>query len=245
MRTGGSHGRAGKDVQSERHGQSVPRRILSGLRKNGNNPATIRIREAIVNNQLKETLVPGGAKAFVREQQMGGDPGPGKMRGAYGRAFLPPAVTHRVLAGFCLQNSEGGDPGACSFLERREVSFIHSLRASFEHPPHDLAASRLGKACNKFNRFGFGDRADLMNNVLFQLLPQDIVCFDASPEDDIGMDRHPLDLMREADHGRLCNRRMADQGRFQFRCPQAIPAHLDHIIHAPDDPVVPVFIFPG
>ena len=62
--------------------------------------------------------------------------------------------------------------------------------------------------------------------------------FDADFQGDIGVNALALDVVREANHRRLSDRRMQHQRRLNFRRAHPVAGDVDHVIHPPGDPPV-------
>src|SRR5206468_9675415 len=63
---------------------------------------------------------------------------------------------------------------------------------------------------------------------------------DALLEGHVGVDPLPLDVVREADHGRLGHSVVGDERALHFRRAEAVSADVDDVVYAAGDPVVPV-----
>jgi len=77
-----------------------------------------------------------------------------------------------------------------------------------------------------------------------QFLPQLFARFVAALKRDERGDRLPLHLVRPSNYSRLCNLRVCHQSRFDLHRPQPVTTYIDHVVHAPHQPKIPIRIPP-
>ena len=87
---------------------------------------------------------------------------------------------------------------------------------------------------------GRGDRADLLADPGDQFLAQRFGRLDAGLQRDVGIDALALDVVREADHGRLGDFGVRDQRAFDLGGAHAVAGDVDHVIDPAGDPVIAV-----
>ena len=103
----------------------------------------------------------------------------------------------------------------------------------------------LGKPSAKRISSGRARGADLLDDVLHQLLFQVLVGRIATFKGDEAADCLSLEIVRLADHGGLGHLLMADQRAFNFHRAQAVPGNVDDVINAAHDPEIAVLVAAG
>ncbi len=88
-------------------------------------------------------------------------------------------------------------------------------------------------------------RANLADDVLLELLRQGFARLDALLQGDERGDRLTLDLVRTADDGRFSDFRVIDERALDFHRADAMPGHVDHVVHAAEQPEVAVGVTLG
>ena len=86
-----------------------------------------------------------------------------------------------------------------------------------------------------------GERADLLADVLFELLPEFVGGLGVFDGDEHG-DRLALELVRPADRGRLGHGGMGDKGRLDLDRRKPVARDVEHVVDAAHDPVVAVAV---
>mmetsp|Transcript_36706 Transcript_36706/g.86599 ORF Transcript_36706/g.86599 Transcript_36706/m.86599 type:complete len:397 (-) Transcript_36706:816-2006(-) len=109
-----------------------------------------------------------------------------------------------------------------------------------QHAAHDLARSRLGQARDDHDTVGDGEAADLLAHRHLERGDEVGRLLDALGQDDVGEDALPLDVVRHAHHRRLHAGRVQHEGRLDLGGAQPVAAHVEHVVDAAGDPVVPI-----
>ena len=128
--------------------------------------------------------------------------------------------------------------------ERRRVAQVAEIVLGdlAQDAAHDLARARLGQAGRPLDGVGRGDRADLLAHPCHQFLAQFLAGIEPGIQGDVGVDALALDVVREADNGRLGDQLVRHQRALDFGGSDAMARDVDHVIDAAGDPVVAVLV---
>ena len=139
---------------------------------------------------------------------------------------------------------ELGDDGGVG-EGRRVADPVFLERCHFaQDAAHDLPRPRLGQVAVHDEVRG-GDGPDGIPDGCGQDLGQVGRPAEALAQDDEAPDAFPFDVVREPHHGGLGHLRARNQRRLDFRGAEAVAGRVDHVVHAPRDPVVTVFVPPA
>src|SRR5215470_12703672 len=132
--------------------------------------------------------------------------------------------------------------------KRRRVAERFAFGDVTQEAAHDLSGARLRKICGEQNIVRARNRADLLDDMFFQLvdeLPGSGVLVRALLERDKRRNRLSLDLMRSADHGGLGDAGMIDQRTLDLHSPDAVTGDVDDVVDAAKQPEIPVGVALG
>src|SRR6266513_2349865 len=116
-----------------------------------------------------------------------------------------------------------------SFCRVAEGSLLGNVA---EQPPHDLAAARLRQLRCEDDVGRLRDRADLLSDVLAQLLELRNRAFAASLEADVGDDRLACAFVLAPAHRGLRHFGMVDEGALDLDRRDAMAGDVHDIVHA-------------
>ena len=133
-------------------------------------------------------------------------------------------AAHGAVHSSSVDRSPSGRPWARALSTRRMI----------------LPERVLGSDVHERHLLGPGDGSDVLGDVLAQFLGQRLGWCIPGSEDAVGVDGLALDLVGQADGRGLGHGRVAHQRALDLRGPQAVARHLDHVVHAADDPEVAV-----
>src|SRR5581483_5133390 len=173
-----------------------------------------------------------------------------------GGASAPPGITSITKAS--RRPAEKCDFQLFLFLLARQLGnyrkvfkrgdIAYNLVAGYDfpqQPAHDFAAAGFGKSFDKANLLRLGEAANLVSHPVPQLLCELIAAVGtALLERDKRAHGLARDLVRPRHYSRLGDGRMADQRRLQSHRAQAMAADVHHVIHAAQNPEVPIFVTP-
>ena len=103
-----------------------------------------------------------------------------------------------------------------------------------------LPGARLRQVGREDHIVGPRDRADLLDDVILQLGDEQFGPLRAFLQRHEGRDRLPLDLVRSADDRRFGDTRMIDERALHFHRADAMSRHVQHVVHAAEQPEEPV-----
>ena len=105
--------------------------------------------------------------------------------------------------------------------------------------PHDLARARLGQVAD-LNDVRHREWADAAADGKLEFLEQIGALCEPVLQRDVGVDAGALDLVREANDGRLGYSGVLNERTLNLGGAQAVSSHIDDVIDSPGDPYVPV-----
>src|SRR5258708_1281411 len=114
-----------------------------------------------------------------------------------------------------------------------------------EQATHDLARARLGQGVGKADLIGSGQTADLLGDVLAQILFQFVAWYGSSFQRHKAADPLSLEFVRFAHHCSLGDPGMMDQRAFDLHGAQAMARHVEDVIDPAHDPKIAVAVFTG
>src|SRR5262245_18864988 len=174
------------------------------------------------------------------------------------RSVMKPVVSRRSSGGRC-HSTDDRRPSTDDVLllvfpqlskhrqifERRRIADrLRTAGDVAQQAAHDLAAAGLGQGFGVADVVGAREGADLLGDVLAQLLLQLGAPRVPGFEADERRDGLPLHLVRSADHCGLGNRRMTDQGTLHFHRAEPVAGDVHHVVDAAHDPEVAIFVAP-
>mmetsp|Transcript_5026 Transcript_5026/g.12823 ORF Transcript_5026/g.12823 Transcript_5026/m.12823 type:complete len:722 (-) Transcript_5026:224-2389(-) len=158
----------------------------------------------------------------------------------YSLAWSPSFLFHLFLAvnEFLYDGRVGEGGGVAELVElvRRDLP---------QDSPHDLPAPRLREARREVDGVRRRERADVLPADHDELLSELLTLLRAVHQCHERVDALPLDRVLVAHHGRLAAQVVRVQRALHLRRADPVPTHVNHIIHAARDPVVPVGIAPA
>ena len=92
------------------------------------------------------------------------------------------------------------------------------------------------------NRFGGCDGTDFFSDMHDEFFLKFSALRGPADQGDKGIQRLPFDFVRDGCDGGFCDRGMTDQGAFDFGGADAMAGHVDHVIDAAHEPVIPFII---
>ena len=111
-------------------------------------------------------------------------------------------------------------------------------------PAHDLARSRLRQIRGKENLIRSRDRADLLDDVLLELVGQGRARLDAFLDGDERRNRLALDLVWTSDHSGLGDLRVIDERALDFHRAKPMPCDVEHVVDAAEQPEEAILVEP-
>mmetsp|Transcript_56967 Transcript_56967/g.131071 ORF Transcript_56967/g.131071 Transcript_56967/m.131071 type:complete len:201 (-) Transcript_56967:194-796(-) len=111
-----------------------------------------------------------------------------------------------------------------------------------QNSAHNLPTPRLRQTRSPMNRIRSRKRTNDGPHFAHKLLLQAVNVFLSLHQSHVAVNALPLDLVREANHSGFSDLRMRDQSRLDLCRPDAVPRHIDHIIHAPGQKVIPILV---
>src|SRR5215471_6047893 len=124
--------------------------------------------------------------------------------------------------------------------QRGHVADVGEVGDRGDHPAHDLPGPGLGHVRHDPHVLGPGDLADLGLDRAGDLAGHLVAGGVAGLERDVYLDRPAADVVHDRDRGRLCDLGHRQRRGFDLLGAQPVPGHVDHVVDAAEDPVVPV-----
>src|SRR5581483_5288166 len=129
--------------------------------------------------------------------------------------------------------------------ERGGVAQRAALGDVAEEPAHDLGRARLGQLGGEEDLVRAGDGADRLRHLLAELVLERLAGGDARAGGDEARDALALDLVADADHRGLRHPRVADERAFDLHGAETVAGHVEHVVHAAEQPEVAVIVAAG
>lgn len=130
---------------------------------------------------------------------------------------------------------------------RRDITKLVLLTSQDlpQNAPHDLPAPRLGQV--RHDEYGLRrrERPDALADLEDELLPEGLGGLVAVLDGHEGVDSLASELVRDADHRRLRDGMVLDQGRLDLCSRQPVATDIDDVVHAPADPVKALVVSTG
>src|SRR5215510_5447686 len=124
--------------------------------------------------------------------------------------------------------------------QRGDVPDVGEVGHRRDHPAHDLPGPGLGHVRHDPHVLRPRDLADLGLDRLGDLAGHLVAGHVAGLERDVHLHRAAADVVHHRDRGRLRDLGHGQGRGFDLLGAQPVPGHVDHVVHAAEDPVVPV-----
>src|SRR5215470_9104799 len=124
--------------------------------------------------------------------------------------------------------------------QRGGVADVGEVGDRGDHPAHDLPGPGLGHVRHDPHVLRPGDLADLDLDRLGDLAGHLVAGHEAGLERDIHLDRPAADVVHHRDRRRLRDLGHGQRRGLDLLGAQTVPGHVDHVVDAAEDPVVPV-----